>query len=90
MPKDQVSNMFQVCPRTINHAGSEQVKTRSTNFKKQNVQHFYHEDTEHLYHAFMYSLLSSVYPVPAMHSLLVTSDVRIISGDSSIYSLHLE
>ena len=34
-----------------------------------------------LYHSFMYSpvsLLSGIYPLPAMHSLLVTSDVRSI------------
>ena len=38
----------------------------------------YRKDTEPLYHSFMYSLvslLSSIYPLPAMHSLLVTSDV---------------
>ena len=36
---------------------------------------FYRKDTEPLYHSFMYSLvslLSSIYPLPAMHSLLVT------------------
>ena len=36
----------------------------------------YHKDTEPLYHSFMYSLvslLSGIYPLPAMHSLLVTS-----------------
>ena len=41
----------------------------------------YRKDIELLYHAFMYSpvsLLSGIYPVPAMHSLLVTSDVRNI------------
>ena len=35
----------------------------------------YRKDTEPLYHSFMYSLvslLSSIYPLPAMHSLLVT------------------
>ena len=46
----------------------------------------YRKDTEHLYHAFMYSLVthffSSIYPVPAMHSLLVTSDVRNMSFTS--------
>ena len=34
-----------------------------------------------LYHSFMYSpvsLLSGIYPLPAIHSLLVTSDVRSI------------
>ena len=34
---------------------------------------------EHLYHAFMYSpvsLLSSIYPLPAIHLVLVTSDAR--------------
>ena len=35
----------------------------------------YRKDTEPLYHTFMYSLLSAIYPLPAMHSLLVTSDV---------------
>ena len=37
--------------------------------------YYYHKDTEPLYHSFMYSLeslLSSIYPLPAMHSLLVT------------------
>ena len=41
----------------------------------------YRNDIEHLYNAFMYSpvsLISGTYPVPAMHSLLVTSDVRNI------------
>ena len=36
---------------------------------------YYRKDTEPLYHSFMYSLvshLSSIYPLPAMHSLLVT------------------
>ena len=36
----------------------------------------YRKDTEHLYHAFVYSLvsfLSGIYPLLAMHSLLVTS-----------------
>ena len=35
----------------------------------------YRNDTEPLYHPFMYSLvslLSGIYPLPAMHSLLVT------------------
>ena len=35
----------------------------------------YRKDTEPLYHSFMYSLvslLSSIYPLPVMHSLLVT------------------
>ena len=35
----------------------------------------YRKDTEPLYHSFVYSLvslLSSIYPLPAMHSLLVT------------------
>ena len=35
----------------------------------------YRKDTEHLYNCFMYSLvslLSGIYPLPAMHSLLVT------------------
>ena len=35
----------------------------------------YRKDTEPLYHNFMYSfvsLLSGIYPLPAMHSLLVT------------------
>ena len=35
----------------------------------------YHIDTEPLYHAFMYSLVSlhsGIYPLPAIHSLLVT------------------
>ena len=35
----------------------------------------YRKDTESLYHSFMYSLvslLSSTFPLPAMHSLLVT------------------
>ena len=35
----------------------------------------YRKDTEPLYHSFMYSLislLSGIYPLPAMHSLLVT------------------
>ena len=38
----------------------------------------YRKDTEALYHSFMYSLvslLSSIFQLPAMHSLLVTSDV---------------
>ena len=42
---------------------------------------FNQNNIEHLYHAFMYSpvlLLSGIYPVPAMHSLLVISDVRNI------------
>ena len=42
----------------------------------------YPKDNEHLYHAFMYSpvsLLSCIYPLPAMHSLLVASDVRNIN-----------
>ena len=37
----------------------------------------YHKDIEHLYHAYVYSpvsLLSGIYSLPAMHSLLVTSD----------------
>ena len=36
---------------------------------------FYRKDTEILYHSFMHSLvslLSAIYPLPAMHSLLVT------------------
>ena len=35
----------------------------------------YRKDIEHLYHAFVYSpvsLLSGIYPLPAMHSLLAT------------------
>ena len=39
-----------------------------------------HKDTEPLYHSFMYSLVSllfGIYPLPAMHSLLVT-----LSSDS--------
>ena len=35
----------------------------------------YRKDTEALYHSFMYSLvslISGIYPLPAMHSLLVT------------------
>ena len=35
----------------------------------------YHKDTEPLYHSFMYSLvslLSGIYPLRAMHPLLVT------------------
>ena len=35
----------------------------------------YRKDIEHLYHAFVYSpvsFLSGIYPLPAMHSLLVT------------------
>ena len=35
----------------------------------------YRKDTEPLYHSFMFSLVS-LYPLPAMHSLLVTSDAR--------------
>ena len=38
----------------------------------------YHKDIEHLYHAFMYSpvlLLSGIYPVLEMYSLLFTSDI---------------
>ena len=42
----------------------------------------YCKATEPLYHSFMCSLVSlffsSIYPLPAMHSLLVTSDVRNI------------
>ena len=41
----------------------------------------YHKDIEHLYHALMYSpvsLLSGIYSLPAMHSLLATSDARNI------------
>ena len=37
--------------------------------------YFYHKDTEPLYHSFMYSfvsLLSGIYPLPVMHSLLAT------------------
>ena len=36
---------------------------------------FYRKDTEPLYYSFMYSrvlLLCSIYPLPVMHSLLVT------------------
>ena len=36
---------------------------------------YYRKDTEHLYHDFVYSpisLLPSIYPLPAVHSLLVT------------------
>ena len=39
------------------------------------VSSIYRKDTEPLYHSFMYSvvsLLSGIYPLPAMHSLLVT------------------
>ena len=42
------------------------------------LQGMYRKDTEPLYHPFMYSLvslLSNIYPLPAMHSLLVTSYV---------------
>ena len=38
----------------------------------------YRKDTEPLHHYFMYSvvtLLSGIYPLPAMHSLLVTFNV---------------
>ena len=47
----------------------------------------YRKDTEPLYNYFMYSLvslLSGIYPLPAMHSLLVTSDVRNIKQLSQI------
>ena len=40
----------------------------------------YRKDTEPLYHSFIYSvvsLLSSIYSLPAMHSLLVTFCDRI-------------
>ena len=40
--------------------------------REKNLQ--YRKDTEPLYHSFMYlfaSLLSVIYPLPAMHSLLV-------------------
>ena len=51
----------------------------------------YHKDTEPLYHSFMYSLislLSGVYSLPAMHSLLVTLYVTEYSkqGISSLCS----
>ena len=40
----------------------------------------YRKDTEHLYHAFVYSLASlffqEIYTLSALHSLLVTSDAR--------------
>ena len=42
---------------------------------------FYHKDTEPLYHYFMYSLaslLSGIYPLPAMHSWLVTSAMYLL------------
>ena len=42
----------------------------------------YHKDAEPLYHAFMYSLvliLSRIYPLPAMHSLLVKLDISVIN-----------
>ena len=34
--------------------------------------YFYRKDTEPLFNSFMYSLLSTINPLPAMHSLLVT------------------
>ena len=40
----------------------------------------YRKYIEHLYHAFVYSpvsLLSGIYPLPAMHSLLVTLYVTV-------------
>ena len=51
-------------------------------FLKNSTTYFSHfcKDTEPLYHSFMYSLvslLSDIYPLPAMHSLLVTQFVLI-------------
>ena len=46
------------------------------------LQNAYRKDTETLYHSFMYSLvsfLSRIYPLPAMHSLLVTLCDRIFN-----------
>ena len=40
-----------------------------------NQQYIYRKDIEHFYHSFVYSsvsLLSGIYPLPAMYSLLVT------------------
>ena len=48
----------------------------------------YHKDTEPLYHSVMYSpvsLSSSIYSLPAMHSLLVTSDVINIRAYLALY-----
>ena len=59
----------------------------------QNKDCFYRKDTEHLYHAFVYSpvsILSGIYPLPAMHLLLVTSDVRKkfgVSNNNMIFTL---
>ena len=42
---------------------------------------FYHKDTEPLYHSFKYSCVSlfyGIYPLPAMHSLLVTYQLLTI------------
>ena len=47
----------------------------------------YRKDIEHLYHAFMYSpvsILCGIYPLPAMHSLLVTSDDRNVIIDPDL------
>ena len=46
-----------------------------SDFKGEGIGKKYCIDTEPLYHAFLYSpvsLLSIIYPLPAMHSLLVT------------------
>ena len=50
----------------------------SLHYIKYHLKYKYHKDTEPLYHSFMYSLvslLSGIYPLPAMHSLLVTLHV---------------
>ena len=60
--------------------------------------HLYRKDIEHLYNSFVYSpvsLLSSIYPLPAMHSLLVTQlltiyqSVHITNFTCVIFSLYI-
>ena len=59
---------------TLAPASKKKYLCRVNNMKKK----YYHKDTEPLFHYFMYSLVSHFFLVPAMHSLLVTSDVRSI------------
>ena len=49
----------------------------------------YHNDTEPLYHSFMYSLVSGIYSLPAMHSLLVTLYVTEYFICNGMFNRHL-
>ena len=66
-----------LCPNCIFYAERISSPLRFICFEIKKIYNYsflYHKDFENLYHTFMYSpvaLLSGIYPLPAMHSLLV-------------------